>query len=160
MRHAISSNVATATFMAMLKPSKVKLTGRSRLECWERNPGPSLSIMSTVVWTATDPKRKGRWVVGWYRDARVYRNRENFDGSPSTQHRLEGNKESIRIRTRARNAVLVPLKQRDIPLGRGKGVDRPSELVVSRKAIERRDQAFRRTKCANGLLSGISLVVT
>ncbi|MCP1839117.1 hypothetical protein ACVIHI_007969 [Bradyrhizobium sp. USDA 4524] len=74
-----------------------------------------------VVWTATDPKRKGRWVVGWYRDARVYREREYFKKSPSAEHRLEKHKENYRVRTRAENAVLIPPKQRDIQLGRGKG---------------------------------------
>jgi hypothetical protein len=84
-------------------------------------PGAKFVDHVDVIWTATDPRRKGRWVVGWYRDARVYRNREKFGKAPSKQHRLEGNKESFRIRTRASNAVLIPLKQRNIPLGRGKG---------------------------------------
>lgn len=74
-----------------------------------------------VVWTATDPKRKGRWVVGWYRNARVYREREYFEKPPSGQHRLDKHKESYRVRARAKNAVLIPLKQRNIRLGRGKG---------------------------------------
>jgi hypothetical protein len=74
-----------------------------------------------VVWTATDPKRKGRWVVGWYRDARVYRERKYFEKPPSAQHRLEKHKENYRVRTRSANAVLIPIKQRNLGLGRGKG---------------------------------------
>ncbi|MEA2875562.1 MAG: hypothetical protein QOF14_758 [Hyphomicrobiales bacterium] len=74
-----------------------------------------------VVWTATDPKRKGRWVVGWYRDARVYRDRVQFDKLPSAQHRLEKHKQSYRIRTRGANAVAIPIKRRDVRLGRGRG---------------------------------------
>jgi hypothetical protein len=84
-------------------------------------PGAKFVDHVDVIWTATDPKRKGRWVVGWYRDARVYRYREKFDKAPSSQHRLERNKESFRIRARASNSVLIPLKQRNISLGRGKG---------------------------------------
>lgn len=74
-----------------------------------------------VVWTATDPKRKGRWVVGWYRDARVFRERQHFRKAPSAQHRREKDKGSYRIRTKSSNAILIPVKQRDIQLGRGKG---------------------------------------
>lgn len=74
-----------------------------------------------VVWTATDPKRKGRWVVGWYRDARVYRDRKYFEKPPSAQHRLERHKENYRVSTRSANAVLIPIKQRNLRLGRGKG---------------------------------------
>jgi hypothetical protein len=74
-----------------------------------------------VVWTATDPKKKGRWVVGWYRDARVYRDRVPFPKLPSAQHRLEKFKDNYRIRARAENMVIIPHKKRDIGLGRGKG---------------------------------------
>ncbi|MDN5005547.1 protein NO VEIN domain-containing protein [Bradyrhizobium sp. GCM10027634] len=74
-----------------------------------------------VVWTATDPNKKGRWVVGWYRDARVYRERVPFTKPPSTQHRLEKFKDNYRIRARAENMVIIPHKKRDIGLGRGKG---------------------------------------
>lgn len=74
-----------------------------------------------VVWTATDPNKKGRWVVGWYRDARVYRDRVTFSEPPSAQHRLEKHKDNYRIRARAGNMVIIPHKQRDIGLERGKG---------------------------------------
>lgn len=69
-----------------------------------------------VAWTATDPKRKGRWVVGWYRDARVYRNRVAFSKPPSAQHRLEKHKDNYRIRAKAENVVIIPPKQRNIGL--------------------------------------------
>ncbi|WP_050991756.1 protein NO VEIN domain-containing protein [Bradyrhizobium yuanmingense] len=74
-----------------------------------------------VVWTATDPNKRGRWVVGWYRDARVYRERVPFRKLPSAQHRLERFKDDYRIRARAENMVIIPHKQRNIGLGRGKG---------------------------------------
>lgn len=74
-----------------------------------------------VVWTATDPKKKGRWVVGWYRDARVYRERVPFPKPPSAQHRLERFKDNYRVWARAENMVIIPHKQRGIGLGRGKG---------------------------------------
>jgi hypothetical protein len=48
-----------------------------------------------VVWTATDLKKQGRRVVGWYRDARVYRDRVPFPELPSAQHRLENSRTTI-----------------------------------------------------------------
>jgi hypothetical protein len=51
----------------------------------------------------------------------VYRERVTFKKPPSAQHRLETPKPDYRIRTKAANATVIPLKQRDIPLGRGKG---------------------------------------
>ena len=38
-----------------------------------------------VVWTATDPERGGRRVVGWYRNATVFRERQQFGKCPSVQ---------------------------------------------------------------------------
>lgn len=74
-----------------------------------------------VIWTATHPKEKGRWVVGYYRDARVYREREKFEKLPSKQHRLEGHKHSFRVMAKADNTLVIPWKNRKIKLGRGKG---------------------------------------
>jgi hypothetical protein len=59
--------------------------------------------------------------VGWYRDARVFRDRITFSKPPSAQHRLEKFKDNYRIRARAENTLIIPHKQRDIGLGRGKG---------------------------------------
>lgn len=84
-------------------------------------PGAEFVDHIDVVWTATHPKRKGRWVVAYYRDARVYRERVPFLRPPSAQHRLESPKPDYRIRTKAVNATVIPVKRRDIALGRGKG---------------------------------------
>src|SRR4051812_46820892 len=45
-------------------------------------PGAPFVDHVDVIWTATDPEKKGRRVVGWYRDARVYRDREYFHLRP------------------------------------------------------------------------------
>jgi hypothetical protein len=40
-----------------------------------------------VIWTAKHPEEGGRRVIGWYRNARISRKRQNFPKSPSPQHR-------------------------------------------------------------------------
>jgi hypothetical protein len=74
----------------------------------------------TVMWTATDPHGGGRRVVGWYRNARVFRKRQHFTAAPSPQHKLDGIK-SYRIRAKRSDVVVVPRDARAIRLGTGKG---------------------------------------
>ncbi len=76
-----------------------------------------------VVWTAPVDGKDPRCVVGWYENARVYRERVRFDGIyPSGQHELDQIL-SYRVRARARDAHLIPLSKRDesLYLERGKG---------------------------------------
>lgn len=73
-----------------------------------------------IVWTSTNPQKGGRKVVGWYRNARVYRGRQAFASFPSTQHRLD-ELEDYRIVARADDVTLIPLHERAFSLGRGKG---------------------------------------
>jgi hypothetical protein len=73
-----------------------------------------------VIWTATHPQEKGRRVIGWYRDARVFRYRQYFTEYPSRQHKLD-KLQTFRVRARADDAVLIPLGERTLQLGRGKG---------------------------------------
>src|SRR5437868_5201445 len=56
-----------------------------------------------VIWTATDPENRGRKIVGWYKDAEVFRHRQYFDSFPSKQHRKD-EVESYRVSVRAKNA--------------------------------------------------------
>lgn len=73
-----------------------------------------------VVWTATAPNIGGRHIIGWYKNARVFRQRQTFKKLPSHQHRLDKIKTYI-IRAKAKDAVLIPEELRDVPLGSGKG---------------------------------------
>lgn len=76
-----------------------------------------------VVWTAPIDGNDPRCVVGWYRDARVYRRRQLFNGIyPSAQH-AEDELRSFRVRARAEDATLLPLKARTetLHLRRGPG---------------------------------------
>jgi hypothetical protein len=73
-----------------------------------------------VLWTATHPTEGSRRLVGWYRNARVYRHRQQFAGNPSSQHRSD-ELGSYRIQAQADNVVLIPLAERILKLGHGKG---------------------------------------
>lgn len=73
-----------------------------------------------VVWTATDPERGGRRVVGWYKNATVFRERQYFDAFPTLQHRRD-KIDSYRIRALATDATRLDLWQRPYKLGRGAG---------------------------------------
>ena len=74
-----------------------------------------------VVWTAPTNGRDPRVVVGWSRNARVYRWRQEFNEQfPSTQHQKD-NISSFQIRARADDVVLLPLAKRIMKLSRGKG---------------------------------------
>lgn len=76
-----------------------------------------------VVWTAPVDGKDPRCVIGWYRNARVYRDRQMFDGVyPSGQHELDEIL-SFRVRARAADVYLVPLSKRDenLYLQRGEG---------------------------------------
>ena len=73
-----------------------------------------------VVWTATHPKERGRRVVGWYRNATVFRERQKFGRPPSEQHEQDEVK-SYRIRARAEDVRRLELEERTLRMGRGKG---------------------------------------
>jgi hypothetical protein len=73
-----------------------------------------------VVWTATNPDGGGRKVVGWYRNATVFRDRQKFSCPPSKQHSRD-EITSYRIRASAADAHRLELEQRSLSLDRGPG---------------------------------------
>lgn len=73
-----------------------------------------------VVWTAADPKRGGRRVVGWYRNATVFRERQYFEKLPTRQHDRDDIR-NYRIRARAEDAHCIDLEDRTLRLGSGPG---------------------------------------
>ncbi|BCA39838.1 HNH endonuclease [Kluyvera ascorbata] len=73
----------------------------------------------TVVWLATAPDKKGLAVVGWYKDATVYRDYRETQ-APSALHL----KDAIfyhNISAKAQNAHLLPPSERTLVAGKGKG---------------------------------------
>jgi len=103
--------------------AKGKIDRRIKIEEFGAGPKDDYVDGVTVIWTATDPDDGGRRIVGWYRNARVFRNRQNFDSPPSVQHKLDDLK-SFNIRARSQNKVLVPIEERNddhLRLRSGKG---------------------------------------
>lgn len=73
-----------------------------------------------VVWVATHPERGGRRVVGWYRDATVYREHQPLPQKLSKQHAKDG-LTLFRIRAATENAYRLELHDRTLVLGTGRG---------------------------------------
>lgn len=69
----------------------------------------------TVVWTA-GPESGGTVVVGWYKDATVYRNLQSLD-KQNTLQRKNG-VTSYRIKAQANKATLLPIEQRELIIPR------------------------------------------
>lgn len=88
------------------------------IETWGED-GESLSNVD-LIWTATHPQDRGRRVVGWYRDATIFRHRQEFKGPPSNQHRLDGI-ENYRASAFAKNTHLLGMDDRTLEMPHGKG---------------------------------------
>nr|MCU0256347.1 hypothetical protein [Vicinamibacterales bacterium] len=75
---------------------------------------------ATVVWTASHPDERGRRVIGWYRGATVFQDRQRFAKYPSPQHRRDRIKD-YRVRAPSSGAWLLPVEDRTLCMGRGSG---------------------------------------
>lgn len=74
-----------------------------------------------IVWTAPTKGSDPRTVVGWSRNATLYRHRQLFgDDFPSEQHRRD-EIGSYRVRAKSEDVFLLPVKQRHMNLERGPG---------------------------------------
>lgn len=74
-----------------------------------------------VVWTAPTRGHDPRTVVGWWRNARLYRNRQQFgDDFPSDQHERD-DITSFRVRAHRDDVFLLEPNDRTLDLGRGAG---------------------------------------
>jgi hypothetical protein len=78
------------------------------------------SMITDVIWTATDPDQGARRVVGWYRNATLYRHRQEFDTWPSAKHE-EDRIDTYRVRADWQDATLLHPFQRSLKLGHGQG---------------------------------------
>ena len=81
--------------------------------------GDSLSAVD-LIWMATHPDEGGRRVVGWYRNATIFRSRQRFERPPSRQHRLD-QIDSYRVRALAKDAHLLTIEDRTLAMPRGPG---------------------------------------
>ncbi|MBV9929721.1 MAG: hypothetical protein JO013_02100 [Alphaproteobacteria bacterium] len=74
-----------------------------------------------IVWTAPTRGNDPRTVVGWFRNARLYRHRQEFgEDFPSDRHRRD-DISSFRVRARSDDVFLLSVNQRRFNLERGPG---------------------------------------
>lgn len=74
----------------------------------------------TVVWTASKPKVNGIFIVGWYKNARVYRNYKKRPDEPINPSNKE-DKFLYIVEANSEDCFLLPNDERVFPIKRGKG---------------------------------------
>lgn len=95
-----------------------------------------------IVWTAPVEGNDPRSVVGWYRNARLYRHRQQFDCNfPSRQHETD-EITSFRVRARIEDAVLLPVAERQFLLERGPGWSGQASWWYAEDTQDRHARAF------------------
>ncbi len=86
------------------------------------NPDDDYAVGVTVVWVATEPSTRGTYVVGWYRNATVYRHKQN---PPADAHRQEPDTQQpigFNIAASESDARCLPVEERVLSVPRrGKG---------------------------------------
>lgn len=73
-----------------------------------------------VIWTATNPNGGGRRVIGYYRDATVYRQRQRHGSYPTNQHKRDQIR-SYMVSADGANVRCLGPEERPIALGRPPG---------------------------------------
>lgn len=81
--------------------------------------GDSLGAVD-LIWMATHPGEGGRRVIGWYRNATIFRSRQQFKRPPSRQHRID-KIDSYRVHALAKDAHLLTIEDRTLAMPRGPG---------------------------------------
>lgn len=71
----------------------------------------------TVVWTATAPEHAGTLIVGWYRNAVVFRRYQRFSETPALQK--ENGIDGYWIMAEEKDGFLLPVPDRKIEVPRG-----------------------------------------
>lgn len=93
----------------------VQPTGRIKIEKLGASKQANFISGVTVVWTAGHPSG-GTVVIGWYKDATVYRDAQTIP-SPSKLQITNG-VSSYRIKAPSDKAVLLPVEQRELTIPR------------------------------------------
>lgn len=88
------------------------------IEKWGGNGGSLTGV--DIVWMATHPQDGGRRVVGWYRDAMIFRGRQTFQHPPSKQHRID-HIDTYRTIALSGNVHLLDIDERTLAMPRGPG---------------------------------------
>lgn len=94
----------------------VQPTGNINLEKLGAKKGADSITGVTVVWTA-GPASGGTVVVGWYKDATIYRELQEIP-KPTALQKKNGI-QTYRIKAATQNAVLLPVTERELMIPRG-----------------------------------------
>lgn len=93
----------------------VRPTGRVNIEKLGAGANDEHAEGVTVIWTA-GPDRGGTAIVGWYKDAKVYRDPEPIKNPTRLQR--ENGISSYQISAKASDATLLPIEQRNFMIPR------------------------------------------
>lgn len=99
-------------FQPRLHPDHASSIALERIQAGADGKKELTGVLSVFV--ATDPKRGGQRIAGWFRDATVYRHER-------TSNDTRRNSFSYYLKTPAANAVLVPEEKRWFMIPHGKG---------------------------------------
>ncbi len=120
MGHEVCNYVEHQGFVyGYVQPPKVKGPGEGQIRI-ERIGGDLKDSVENVlvVWTATRPEG-GRVVIGWYKNATVYRSYQEFESIP-IKHKQNGLK-GYWIKAKYKDAELLIVDERTLEIPRGKG---------------------------------------
>lgn len=78
--------------------------GAINLQRLGASPGAKFIDRVLIVWTATDPAQGGRYIVGWYRNSRVY--------SAQRNDRPDKNRPEMLVEATAADCHVVPVDER------------------------------------------------
>ncbi|WP_151811570.1 DUF3883 domain-containing protein [Acinetobacter bereziniae] len=94
----------------------VQSKGQIKIENLGAGKNDSFISGVTVIWIATNPDTRGSYIVGWYKNATVFRDYQEFEVIPGDQqkNRIDG----FRIKAKASNSRLLSLDERNFEIPR------------------------------------------
>lgn len=114
-KHSIGHEVCNFSNNAGTLYGYVQPTGRIKIEKLGAGKGDEFVSGVTVVWTA-GPESGGTVVVGWYKDATVYRDPQTIP--TPTKFQKKNGVSTYRIKAPADKAVLLPVEKRELIIPR------------------------------------------
>ncbi len=113
-------------YFGYVKPGKEKngeepKVGRIHIDKLGANANDESIDGVLVVWVAKDPKRKGQFIVGWYKNATVYKKLQKVSREAQVKRRERSDdkketKDHIDYNITASRATLVPANERDFQI--------------------------------------------
>lgn len=89
-----------------------------KLEKMGASPADAKLSGVTVVWTARDPTNGGTYIIGWYKNATVYRHYQ--DPPKNSKRKYKNNSIGYFIKAKSADGKLLPIDERIVPVQRRK----------------------------------------